>query len=86
MAFSRLDHHGGGRPVRSLESWVFQMKMCLLIAAIAVTLGYQLPLRKDGAYGNAGALGERERLFFGRVPAHLGRQSFSRALDRLCGN
>jgi hypothetical protein len=39
-----------GEPVRSLESWVFQMKMCLLLLAIAVTVGYHAPLRKDSSY------------------------------------
>src|SRR6267142_712184 len=36
-----------GEPVRSLENPIFQLKMCLLIAAIIVTLGYQIPLGKD---------------------------------------
>lgn len=33
-----------GEPVRSLESPVFQLKMALLVAAMIVTLSYQVPL------------------------------------------
>lgn len=39
-----------GEPVRSLENWAFQLKMLLLIAAIAVTLSYQIPLNKDAQF------------------------------------
>jgi hypothetical protein len=39
-----------GEPVRSLESPVFQLKMCLVIAAIAVLLGYQVPLGKNPSF------------------------------------
>ena len=42
-----------GEPVRSLENWVFQLKMLLLIAAISVTLAYQVPLKKNAAYWEA---------------------------------
>jgi hypothetical protein len=36
-----------GEPLRSLANAIFQLKMLLLIAAIAMTLGYQLPVRKN---------------------------------------
>ena len=36
-----------GEPVRSLENWIFQLKMCLVIAAIAITWGFQAPLKKN---------------------------------------
>lgn len=39
-----------GEPVRSLENPIFQLKMTLLIAAIAATLSYQIPLGKDRAF------------------------------------
>lgn len=39
-----------GEPVRSLENPVFQLKMCLVIAAIAVTLSYQVPLGKSPSF------------------------------------
>jgi hypothetical protein len=39
-----------GEPVRSLENWAFQLKMLLLIAAIAVTLSYHAPLKKDAGF------------------------------------
>jgi hypothetical protein len=42
-----------GEPVRSLENWIFQMKMMLVIAAIIVTFASQAPLKKDGAYWDA---------------------------------
>lgn len=42
-----------GEPVRSLENWVFQLKMLLLVAAISVTLAYQVPLKKDAGYWEA---------------------------------
>jgi hypothetical protein len=42
-----------GEPARSLANAVFQLKMLLLIAAIAVTLGFLAPLDKDGAFWDA---------------------------------
>jgi len=39
-----------GEPARSLESPVFQLKMALLLAAIMVTLSYQVPLGRDSSY------------------------------------
>jgi hypothetical protein len=39
-----------GEPGRTLENPIFQMKMGLLVAAIIVTLGYQVSLRKDAAF------------------------------------
>jgi hypothetical protein len=42
-----------GEPVRSLENWIFQMKMTLLVAAIIVTVAGQAPLKKDSAYWDA---------------------------------
>ena len=39
-----------GEPVRSLENWVFQLKMTLLAAVIIVTLAYQAPLNKDSNF------------------------------------
>jgi hypothetical protein len=39
-----------GEPVRSLENTVFQVKMLLVIAAIAITLLYQVPLNREPAY------------------------------------
>ena len=39
-----------GEPVRSLENWIFQLKMTLLIAVIVLTLAYQSPLKKDSHY------------------------------------
>ena len=39
-----------GEPVRSLQSPIFQLKMCLVIAAIAITLGYQIPLGKNPSF------------------------------------
>jgi hypothetical protein len=37
-------------PARSLQNWVFFLKMCLLLLAAGVTLVCQLPLRKDAGY------------------------------------
>jgi hypothetical protein len=37
-------------PARSLENPSFQIKMALLVAAIAVTYAYQRPLRHDAEY------------------------------------
>ena len=42
-----------GEPVRSLENWAFQLKMLLVLAAIAVTLSYQIPLKRDGEFWDA---------------------------------
>jgi hypothetical protein len=42
-----------GEPARSLANSVFQLKMLLLIAAIAVTLGFQAPLNKNAAFWDA---------------------------------
>jgi hypothetical protein len=39
-----------GEPVRSLENWVFQLKMLLVIAAIAITLLYQAPLKREPSF------------------------------------
>jgi uncharacterized membrane protein SirB2 len=39
-----------GEPVRSLENPVFQLKMLLVLAAIAITLGYQAPLKKNPVF------------------------------------
>ena len=37
-------------PSRSLQNWVFILKMSLLLLAAGVTLACQLPLRKDAGY------------------------------------
>ncbi len=42
-----------GEPVRSLENWVFQLKMTLLVAVIIITLAYQAPLNKDSNFWDA---------------------------------
>ncbi|MGZ5159268.1 MAG: DUF6644 family protein [Burkholderiales bacterium] len=39
-----------GEPVRSLENPVFQLKMALVLSAIAITLGYQAPLKKNPVF------------------------------------
>jgi hypothetical protein len=39
-----------GEPLRSLGNSVFQLKMLLLIAAMAVTLAYQVPLGRDQSF------------------------------------
>src|SRR5882672_12835911 len=39
-----------GEPARSLANSVFQLKMALLVAAIIVTLSYQVPLGANPAY------------------------------------
>jgi hypothetical protein len=41
-----------GEPARALKNSVFQLKMLLVLGAIAVTLAYQLPLRRDTAFWN----------------------------------
>ena len=40
-------------PLRSLPNGMFQLKMLLLIVAIALTLLYQTPLRKEAAHWEA---------------------------------
>jgi hypothetical protein len=45
-----------GEPARSLANWVFQLKMLLLIGAIAVTLIFQAPLGRDGAFWDASGM------------------------------
>ena len=39
-----------GEPLRSLENPIFQLKICLVLAAIAITLGFQIPLGKDHSF------------------------------------
>jgi hypothetical protein len=39
-----------GEPARSLENPVFRLKMALLVGAMLVTLGYQMPLSRDPSY------------------------------------
>jgi len=39
-----------GEPVRSLENPIFQLKMCMVVTAIAITLGFQLPLGKNPSF------------------------------------
>lgn len=39
-----------GEPVRSLESPIFQLKVLLIIAVFALTLVYQVTLRRNAAY------------------------------------
>jgi len=48
-----------GEPMRSLENVVFQLKMCLVLAAITITLGFQAPLKRNPAFwdGSAGRRG-----------------------------
>src|SRR5471030_741226 len=41
-----------GEPARSLKNPAFQVKMALLITALAVTLTYQVLLRRDPALGS----------------------------------
>jgi hypothetical protein len=47
-------------PARSLQNWVFILKMGLLVLAAAVTLACQLPLRKDAGYWDASAARRRK--------------------------
>jgi hypothetical protein len=42
-----------GEPKRSLGNVAFQLKMCMLATAIAVTLGFQAMLKRDLARGSA---------------------------------
>jgi hypothetical protein len=42
-----------GEPLRSLGNPSFQVKMLLLVCAIALTLGFQRPLRKNPQYWDA---------------------------------
>src|SRR5438445_13612018 len=48
-----------GEPARSLANPVFQLKMALLVAAIIVTLSYQVPLGANPAFweGSSGRRG-----------------------------
>jgi hypothetical protein len=39
-----------GEPARSLANPVFQLKMALLVAAMAVTLSYQVPLGREPSF------------------------------------
>jgi hypothetical protein len=39
-----------GEPIRALLNPVFQLKMCLLVTAIIVTLSYQIPLGRDPSF------------------------------------
>ena len=45
-----------GEPARALKNPVFYLKMGLLLAAVAVTLACQLPLRRDANYWHRGRL------------------------------
>jgi uncharacterized membrane protein SirB2 len=45
-----------GEPVRSLENPVFQLKMLLVLTAIAITLGYQAPLKKNPVFWHVSGL------------------------------
>ncbi len=42
-----------GEPARSLANFAFQLKMLLLIAAIAVTLAFQRPLNRSAGFWDA---------------------------------
>jgi hypothetical protein len=42
-----------GEPKRSLGNVAFQLKMCMLATAIALTLGFQIMLKRDLARGSA---------------------------------
>ena len=44
-----------GEPPRSLKSPAFQIKMALLVAALIVTGLFQLLLRRDPTFGDAGS-------------------------------
>jgi hypothetical protein len=39
-----------GEPVRSLENAIFQLKMLLVLSAIAVTIALQRPLQRDASF------------------------------------
>jgi hypothetical protein len=47
-------------PSRSLQNWVFILKMSLLLLAAGVTLICQLPLRKDAGYWDESASRRRK--------------------------
>jgi hypothetical protein len=47
-------------PSRSLQNWVFILKMCLLLLAAGVTLACQLPLRRDAGYWDESASRRRQ--------------------------
>jgi len=53
-----------GEPARSLANPVFQLKMLLLVAAIIVTLSYQLPLGRNPAFweGSTGRRGTAQMI------------------------
>ena len=68
-----------GEPVRSLENPIFQLKMALLIAAIAATLSYQRP-RVLGGYQQPAW---RCACHCSRVPAAMGRYRVRRSMDCL---
>ena len=44
-----------GEPTRAIVNWVFQLKMLLVITAIAITLVFQAPLARDPAFWTASA-------------------------------
>src|SRR5262249_46770835 len=44
-----------GEPARSLQNPVFQLKMCLVITAVVITLCFQAPLRRNSTFWDATA-------------------------------
>jgi len=44
-----------GEPGRSLENDVFQLKMCLVLSVVAVTLAFRYPLARDATFWDATA-------------------------------
>jgi len=44
-----------GEPGRSLENDVFQLKMCLVLTVVAVTLAFRYPLARDATFWDATA-------------------------------